>query len=354
MTVILFILSRTYPRSIHGLREWCIGSAAWSLASFLYFMRGELPIFFTIILANILVVTGPAFYYIGLLKFTNKFKSRDGWLMLGLIAFVTICLLSFLYIYPAYRIRGLVLIFSVVSIDFLILKSGFRYLPKSLGKYFVLAVVGTMFIGWIIRGGKVISGNIPEDFHTSTNASALLFAITPIIIPMITLACVLLASEKLRNLLEIKTRFDSLTKALSRGAIIEEIDKEVIRSSRNRSVFSLLVLDLDEFKQVNDTYGHQYGDRVLLSFSETTTGLLRQIDFFGRVGGDEFIILLPHTDLHAANAVVSRIQSESNKNTEYKWSVSVGVACWQGPDDNTDSLIARADKALYEMKRTKI
>ena len=353
MTFVLFILYRTYPSSIQGLREWCIGSAAWSMASFMYILRGELPLVFSIILANTLVVAGPSYYYIGILKFIDKYKSSDGWLMFALTLFVTSCLFLFLYIYPAYRIRGSILILSVIIIDLLILKLVLKYLPNTLGKYFVMAVVSVMTVGWLIRGIKIISGDIPENFQASTNANVALFAITPILIPMITLACVLLASEKLRNLLEIKNRFDTLTKALSREAIIEEIGKEVTRSARNGAVFSLLVLDLDEFKKINDTFGHQHGDRVLVSFSETMTSLLRQIDFFGRMGGDEFIILLPETNRQEAEAVVKRIYNENNKNSDYKWSVSVGVASWQGPQDSTDSLIARADQSLYEIKRAK-
>ncbi len=354
MTFVLFILYRSYPSSIRGLRQWCFGSAAWSIASFLYVFRGDLPLVFTIVLANTLVVAGPASYYIGLLKFIDKYRSRDCRLMLSLVSFVTISLVFFLYIYPEYRIRGLILSLSVIIIDFLIIKLVFTQLPNTLGKYFVLTIVSIMFLGWILRGVNIVLGNIPENFQASTSAHVALFAVTPVLIPMITLACVLLASEKLRNLLEIKNRFDTLTKALSRGAIIEEIDKEVTRSSRNGAVFSLLVLDLDEFKQVNDTLGHQYGDRVLISFSDTMTSLLREIDFFGRMGGDEFIILLPESDLKAAEAVVKRINSENNNHPDYKWSVSVGIACWQGPQDSTDSLIARADQFLYEVKRAKI
>ena len=354
MTTVLYILYRTYPASILGLRDWCLGSLSWSAAALIYVGRGEFTPLVTVVVANVLVLTGPCFFYLGLLKFINQYKTRSIWAVICLIISVAAALAWFLYVNPDYKTRGLVLISSVLLMDFLILKLMFTHFPNTLGKFFVLAVVSTMFTGWLIRGINVFLGNIPENFQNSDSAQVMLFALTPIIIPMITLACVLLASEKLRHELEIKSRFDTLTKALSRGAIIEEIDKEVTRSARNHSVFSLLVLDLDGFKQINDTLGHQHGDYVLISFASVVTNLLRQIDFFGRMGGDEFIILLPGADLEAAEAVVNRIQAENFKDTEYKWAVSVGVTCWQGPQDNTDSMIARADQELYRAKRLKI
>ena len=289
----------------------------------------------------------------GLLKFINQYDRRIGLAIIYLIISLAVTLTWFLYVDPSFKIRGFVLSLSILLMMFLIFKLIFKEFPNTFGKFLTLMVVGAIIIGWFFRGYNILSGNILENFQSSVNSQIILFATSPFLVPLVTLALVFVASEKLSHELEMKSKFDMLTKTLSRGAIIEEIDKEVLRSARNHSVFSLLVLDLDNFKQINDTQGHQYGDSVLVSFAHGVANLLRQIDFFGRMGGDEFVILLPGVDPQAAQGVVNRIQDESIKNSSYKWAVSVGVACWQGPQDTTDSMIARADQALYAVKRSK-
>jgi diguanylate cyclase (GGDEF)-like protein len=169
---------------------------------------------------------------------------------------------------------------------------------------------------------------------------------------MITIGVVLMATDRLRAELEHLATHDSLTGALNRRALIEAGTLELARCRRNHQVMALLVMDLDHFKAINDTHGHQTGDRVLVDFAGRVTHLLRQVDRFGRFGGEEFVVLLPETSLAEARLVAERIRAEveaGNKELP-ACTVSIGVAV-SGPDDlEVDGIVARADAAMYRAK----
>lgn len=158
--------------------------------------------------------------------------------------------------------------------------------------------------------------------------------------------------------LERLARTDQLTGANNRGYFLELLDVEMERSRRYSSPLSLLMLDLDHFKTVNDTRGHAAGDEALRSLvSALNKSGLRRSDFFGRMGGEEFAVTLPETDLKMACIVAERIRSILEK-TEVHYegalffiTASIGVARYR-EEDTADTLLHRADQAMYEAKMT--
>lgn len=113
---------------------------------------------------------------------------------------------------------------------------------------------------------------------------------------------------------------------------------------------SLLLMDLDHFKAINDSYGHQSGDKALMEFVSRVRTLLRRSDQLGRFGGEEFV-LLPETTLDVALLVAERIRTMIDQSTtEPHYTVSIGVTTNQLANDNLDTLLARADSALYRAK----
>lgn len=149
---------------------------------------------------------------------------------------------------------------------------------------------------------------------------------------------------------------DVLTGASSRRAFLTSLDAEMGRARRHATPLSLLMLDIDHFKRVNDTHGHPVGDVVLQQFSAICAGLLRSHDVLGRLGGEEFGILLPHTDAEGAYCVAEKIRlavAGSRIKTavgELSITVSVGVTTLLAEDDQ-QVLLTRADKALYSAKQ---
>jgi len=149
---------------------------------------------------------------------------------------------------------------------------------------------------------------------------------------------------------------DSLTGVSNRRHFFEKAEAELQRSRRYDRPLSVLMLDLDHFKSINDTHGHEAGDRVLVAVTELINGRLRDVDVLGRMGGEEFAVLFPETAAGQAASVADRIREVveharvPGDNAEVSVTVSIGVAELQDGDRTVDALIRRADKTMYKAK----
>ena len=151
---------------------------------------------------------------------------------------------------------------------------------------------------------------------------------------------------------------DSLTGLLNRRGFFNYADREFLRFLRGRKSLSLILLDIDHFKQINDTYGHAFGDRVLQELAGICTKSIRKVDLLGRYGGDEFIILLPDTDSSRAVRIAERVR-ESFESTPFRlkdesvvsFSASFGVTQAGEKTSSLNELIPQADAALYASKK---
>jgi diguanylate cyclase (GGDEF)-like protein len=156
--------------------------------------------------------------------------------------------------------------------------------------------------------------------------------------------------------LALSNRIDGLTQAFNRKHWEECLAKEFSRARRYKHDLALLMLDLDHFKLLNDTFGHQGGDLVLIETAKKIDKLLRMGDLFGRYGGEEFAVILPNTDLEGAEEVAERIRQSIAKNTiDYNQktisvTASIGVAIIDSNDTRYEDLISNADLALYQAK----
>ena len=158
--------------------------------------------------------------------------------------------------------------------------------------------------------------------------------------------------------LEAQAREDFLTGLSNRRHFMELAEAELLRSERYERPLSVLMVDIDHFKNINDTYGHQAGDVVLRRLSLIMRETLRQVDIIGRIGGEEFVILLPETALGRAVNVAERLREKIRLHEislagglSLRFTVSVGVATLNAKDMNLDTLLNFADEALYEAKR---
>ena len=163
--------------------------------------------------------------------------------------------------------------------------------------------------------------------------------------------------KKVEERLRYLATTDELTGIWNRRHFTQATRNELERAHRYQEIFSLLMLDIDHFKTINDTYGHGAGDEVLRHIADLIRQSLRQVDIPGRFGGEEFAIILPHSDLEAAYLTAERLRQciETTpavyNNTEIPFSVSIGVATYQYDIENEDEIFKRADDALYEAKR---
>jgi diguanylate cyclase len=152
-------------------------------------------------------------------------------------------------------------------------------------------------------------------------------------------------------------RHDALTGVLNRKGLSEALIREVSRTRRKGSPLCIALIDIDNFKKINDAYGHGFGDETLCHLTRTITETLRPQDVVARYGGEEFIILFPDTPLNAANTILMRLQRELTRrifrapdNERLLITFSAGVALFS-PDENPDTAISQADEAMYAAKR---
>jgi len=151
--------------------------------------------------------------------------------------------------------------------------------------------------------------------------------------------------------------FDSLTGAISRPAFMDQSDKELARSKRYHRPLSVMMIDIDHFKSINDNYGHAAGDNVLQIFVEAVQEAIRTTDFLGRVGGEEFALLLPDTSAKSAYHLAERVRERITKypylagDMLIEVTASLGVAELQKTDIDIKALLHRADEALYKAKQ---
>jgi diguanylate cyclase (GGDEF)-like protein/PAS domain S-box-containing protein len=150
---------------------------------------------------------------------------------------------------------------------------------------------------------------------------------------------------------------DSLTGIANRRAFLEHAEHIFKSCQRYQTNMTLLMLDLDYFKNINDKYGHQSGDQALIRFAETVKVELRDSDLFGRLGGEEFCILLQQATRSEAMLVAERIRADvqaimltSTTGEPFSLTVSIGIATYRTEDDRLGRMLERSDKALYQAK----
>jgi diguanylate cyclase (GGDEF)-like protein len=163
--------------------------------------------------------------------------------------------------------------------------------------------------------------------------------------------------EKVREEVHALAITDELTRVSNRRHFLKLAEHELERAKRYRHALSIIILDIDDFKKVNDSYGHLCGDAVLQDLSLACRTILRQCDVFARFGGEEFILLLPETNEASALQVANRLcQLVANHVVEYKdtqiqVTISIGVTTSNSNGDTLDDLLNQADGALYQAKR---
>lgn len=170
------------------------------------------------------------------------------------------------------------------------------------------------------------------------------------------LAIIALVIQRLQNRLNYLAHHDDLTELPNRRFLVALAERELAQARRSGRICSVLMLDLDHFKKINDRFGHAAGDRALFLFALWTRRILRQGDFLARIGGEEFCAFLPDTDEKAAVEVAERLRAAVAskvviwEDKKFAISTSIGVASTTGRGEEIDSLLRTADQALYRAK----
>jgi len=163
---------------------------------------------------------------------------------------------------------------------------------------------------------------------------------------------------ELRNtqmIVQALSRTDHLTGVTNSRYFQELLENEINRAGRYNRSFTLMYLDIDNFKQVNDTFGHEEGDNIIACFAGDLKSAARRTDFVARLGGDEFVILFPELGVVEARIVASKIFDSLNKKLKEKYAfltLSVGVVTYTSPPQSTSAAIKTVDEVMYAIKKS--
>lgn len=197
-------------------------------------------------------------------------------------------------------------------------------------------------------------------FYRALHPSALSIAlvVTALLGPVILhfFVCLISQLDRSEEKLRALSVMDDLTDVYNRRFFIEQTEKELAKARRYGTVFSILAVDIDHFKAINDRYGHFAGDAVLQAMANTCMNNLRTMDIFARFGGEEFMFLIPESDKTDVAAFAERILS-AVENTpvvynrqEIRFTVSIGVKTFDASISSLETLLKAADDALYQAK----
>lgn len=351
MSAVLLVIARTYPRNIQGLHEWGLSVFVIALGIPLFVARDVIPDAFSIVAANLMLLAGFMIMNAGTRKFSGMPPRFSRTLLVCFVACYASLFAWFTYVQPnpEVRLATLSLFTLIVILDHLTLV--LKKLPKTTGRGILIFSLAVLIVSRVVRLGGIMLGlQHPTSIFDDSTSQLLFMAIPSVMVPLGTVSFIMLGSERLRQDLEFASRHDDLTQCLNKKSAIVELQREISRSKRYGNRLSVMLIDLDNFKEINDTYGHLGGDKVLIDFSSKAKTFLRDTDLFTRFGGDEFMAILPNTGVEHATLVANRFHEAGRKSEPIAWSVSIGISEWLDTDDSVDALLTRADKALYQSK----
>lgn len=356
VTTLAIIGSWYINRRMSCAKYWAISHLLLSLGTVLQSTQGLIPPYFSIALANALIASGFYWAWMGV----RIFQRRDRFGFLAFILLITVLVIAHgvLGLEREGLIARTVLMSSVVAVLSLLVAIELLKDKKSLSfssrfAATVFSIMGMMFAlrllgaGLLPEQGNLISGGEHTAF---TYLVAIIFNI------LIAFSYVLMLSERLNTQLQNMADTDVLTGLLSRRAFIDRMKRILSRAQHNNTALSFLVLDIDNFKNINDTYGHFTGDELLKKYAGIMKGCFRSEDIIGRLGGEEFAIAISNIDNAVTVKVAERLRSEIESvfilcnGKPVSTTISIGISDLHENVDSYETLFREADAALYRAK----
>jgi diguanylate cyclase (GGDEF)-like protein len=318
--------------------------------------RPALPPLLTIVAGNTAVIVGQAINSLAIGNFAGRRVSFAFPAWLGVVSAVLMAVFTFAL--PSIGTR-IVLISILVPVSLWPSISALLSAPPGPWRrtYWPLAGVFIFHAAFAFsRGLASLIGGPVGDLFAGSVLTAIWFLESFAAVNLVALGLILMISQRLQLELDRQASYDGLTMTLNRRAFERVGEAEWSRAARHDLPLSVLVLDLDGFKILNDTYGHDAGDVWLRTFAELCRGLFRREDLLCRFGGEEFIALLPQTAIEPAVLAAERVRRAveglrvTHNGVDIAATVSIGVAT-RGPTvPDLKSAIAAADRALYRAK----
>lgn len=349
---------------------WWLGlskrvSAHWMAAALtvaaglsLILQRGVWPPFLTLVVANLGIMFGVVLVRRGMQIFLRiRVTDREHAFLLGLDA---VLLLTFVVLSDFHS--KIAVIGASVPIAWSLLRASYeshRALRRE-GAVATARVVATplALLGLLFAVRAVAGMFAPEiaarPLHEPNAFNGVVVLAFMLVGLMVNLVLALMVVGRLVTRLQQLSERDALTGLLNRRALVPLLQREVGRLRRYGETYALLMIDIDHFKNVNDSHGHAAGDAALVKLADVLREAAREVDHIVRLGGEEFCILLPHSELDGAMHLACRVHAAVRDADWHEFdrsvTISVGVAVAQSPEETPQAVLARADQALYRAK----
>ncbi|MET0964152.1 MAG: GGDEF domain-containing protein [Noviherbaspirillum sp.] len=354
--IMLLVLGSLVRSGMPGVRAWFAANVFAVVALLLYAGRGILRPVLTIEAANGLLALSIAVIYAGFLHFFQRpvpvRALALGWActMAGVAAFHYLVDAIAMRTVAVSLFHGAVCAATGMTILRYRARAGSRY------SYFFTAGVALLLAASHLGRGLLYAlwSDLQTAQYQATAWNLFFLSVGTLVLPLLTMGGMMMVHDRLVKQAEEQANRDYLTGAWNRRALFQAADRELRQVARHREPASLLILDIDHFKQINDNFGHGEGDRVLIDLVLRAGAIVREVDCFARLGGEEFAVLLPRSDAAAALQVAQRLRHALEQTTRTStgitgYTVSVGVATLRA-NEAFSALLARADAALYGAK----
>ena len=350
MALVLFSQSRTYPKTIGGLREWSKGYLAAFGSTVLFGLQGTVHPLITVGLANVLLLLTGGYLLAGASALHKRPLPRR---FLPALLCLAVPLFAWLSTDAAnYHYRLIIICTALPALLVWQATIIWRFGDRKLGTWMSVVVLIALSAVMLARAYTAATSPLPIGLYSNSPMQAIYLGSLNFGLLLSAIGAILMASERLHFELAQLASKDSLTNAYTRRSLFELGENEVARCKRQGSTLAALMLDLDHFKRINDTHGHQVGDQVLTDFVQRVQGVLRRPCIVGRYGGEEFLVLLPDTNREEALLAAERIRTNATCQAGVPvCTVSIGLVCLGGvQNDSLTALIGRADAGLYRAK----
>ncbi len=352
MSIVLFSAHRSFPSEIHGLDHWAVALLCMIVGAVLFNLRAVLPSALVLLGANSMLLWGLGLSMIGTERFYHR---RPSWRVFHLVWLLGMAgMACWLLLWPDFQARVAVFSFLVFVFYARQVQLIWRHGERHFATRFFGALMLFQAVVVAIRGGLALFGSVASvDLMRGGTFASFYLATANFMALLLAVGFMTVATRRLQSILELRSTLDPLTCVLNRRGFADVYAKERAQLRRAARGMTLLSIDLDFFKQINDQHGHAMGDQVLVHVAASVGKTLRESDHMARFGGEEFVVLLPDTGLDRAVGAAERIRLALRGPRPEGlpvYTVSIGVACQRNAAEDLDGLLMRADAALYRAK----
>ena len=353
MSVVLYSAHLSFPTEIKGLNYWAAGLISLACGAGLFSLRySPLGEPFALLSANSALIWGVGFSMIGTQIFYGR--APTWWLFFLVWALAMLGVGYWLIIQPHFAARVAVFSFLISAFYINQVVMVWRYGERHFSTKFFGLLLLLQALVVLTRGVlAVLYGGAQVNLMSMGPFQSLYLAAGHFMVLLLAVSFKAVATRRLQEILERRSTLDPLTQVLNRRGFADIYAKEHALMRRESTAMTMLSIDLDYFKKINDCHGHATGDRVLIDVAAVIGNALRVSDHVARFGGEEFVVLLPVTGLDRAHHIAERILSavrEPGRQGLPAYTVSIGIACQASADEDLDAILMRADEALYRAK----